>query len=124
MKALRNLEKSTGMPSSLIKDQGDVFVVARTDGLGKMRQRQVHHLEINSGQDEPLGAPRVGMNKAVEGEPFVALLHSNARSRPFAYPHPAQDRFQTDAMFVHRPHFDAGLGVLQVNQLDILTQFF
>lgn len=68
------------MPSSLIKDQGDVFVVARTDGLGEMRQRQVHHLEIDRGQDEPLGATSVGMDKAVEVEPFVALLDANTRT--------------------------------------------
>ena len=68
--------------------------------------------------------PECGCTKAVEVDPFVALLHANAWSRSFADPDLAQDRFEADAMFVHRPHFNTGLGMVSLDLLHIQAQFF
>ena len=65
MEALWNVHVGTGMPPGLIHDQGDLLLRAGTDGTCKLRQCQIHRLDVNSGQDQPLSAPRLGMHEAV-----------------------------------------------------------
>jgi hypothetical protein len=52
------------------------------------------------------------------------MLHRDVRTRAFAYPDPAQDRFEADAMLIGGPQFDAGLGKGLLQGIHLLGEVF
>ena len=123
MEALWNVHVGTGMPPGLIHDQSDLLLRARANGMCKLLQCQIHRLDVDSGQDQPLSAPRLRMHEAVEIHPFIPLLDVDRGTRSFAHPDAPQKRFEANTMFVHGPQFDGGLGMLCLDLLHILAQF-
>ena len=124
VEALWNVHVGTGMPPGLIHDQSDLLLRARANGTCKLRQCQIHRLDGDRGQDQPLSTPRLGMHEAVEIHPFIPLLDVDRGTRSFAHPNSPQKRFQANAMFIHGPHLDAGLGMLGLDLFHILARFF
>ena len=124
VEALWNVHVGTGMPPGLIHDQSDLLLGVRTDGMCKLRQCQIHHLDGDRGQDQPLSTPRLGVHEAVGIHPFIPLLDVDRWPRTFTYPDAPQKRFEANTMFVHGPQLDAGLGMLRLDLRDILAQFF
>jgi hypothetical protein len=74
METLWNVHVGTGMPPGLIHDQGDLLLEAGADGTCKLREYQIHHLDIDRWHDQPLSAPGLRMHEAVEIHPCIPLL--------------------------------------------------
>jgi hypothetical protein len=66
---------------------------------------------IESRQDEPEDAPRAGLGRREEPEPFVALIHFGEGALTPWRPHAPQDRLEPEASFVGAPDFNGGGGM-------------
>lgn len=66
---------------------------------------------IESRQDEPEDAPRAGVGRRKEPEPFVALIHFGKGALTLWRPYAAQDRLESEAGFVGAPDFNGGGGM-------------
>ena len=77
------------------------------------------------GKSSQLVCPR--MADATSGQdvhPFIALGHWGFHRRPLGSPDAAQDRFEADAMFIHGPRLDAGVGMLVLHQGYLVREVF
>ena len=73
--------------------------------LCKFNQESLHTSSVESQQDEPEGAPRSGVCRCIELEPFVALINFCQRALSNGRPHAAQDGLKAEAGFVCAPDF-------------------
>jgi hypothetical protein len=97
----------TNMPAGLIEDQDDLFVWPCTYCLREFPQRHSTGDHRDHRQQQPEGLTTRWTDKAVQIQPFVAMLDSDDRTLPFASPHASDDRLEANPMFVHSPLFYA-----------------
>lgn len=64
------------------------------------------------------------MHKGKHVHPFIALGHRGVDRRSLWGPDSSQDRLETNAVLIHGPEFDAGLGMLVLHQGHVLGKFF
>src|SRR5260221_1747095 len=66
-----------------------------------------------------MGVPCFRFYEAIDIEPLIALVHANERTMPSTCPDASDDRFQADAMLIHRPQLYLGvrMGLLDVANL-------
>ena len=110
--ALRQVESSTAVPAGTIQDQHDLFVWPCSYLLRKSGQGKGEDLNTDRGQQQPTRLPALWMNKGKDIHPFIALGHRGFHRRSLWSPDASQDRFETNPMLIHRPQFDAGLGMV------------
>ena len=120
----RKLQISTRMPASLIQDQQDVFVWPHPLFLGKGSQCQGKGHGRDGRHEQPIGLSALRLHKPLERPPLRALSDHGSHSGPFAGPDAAQDRFESDAVFILAPELNAGCGIRLLQRLDLLGQFF
>ena len=121
---LRKLEISTRVPASLIQDQEDVFVWPQPLFLGKSIQSKGKGRCVDRWHEQPTGLSALWFYKPVEIHPLIALADDGPHSGSLASPDAAQDRFETDAVLILTPQFQAGFGRRLPQRLDLLGQFF
>jgi hypothetical protein len=68
--------------------------------------------------------PALGMDKSKDIHPLIALSDWGFDGRSLWGPNPSKDRFEANAMLIHRPQFDDRLRVGVMYQGDLLGQFF
>lgn len=100
------------MPARLIELQHDALSGSGTDRLGKIGKNEFEHLLANSVGDVAHRLAGCRVDEPGHIEPFEAMMAKHDRPLADRRPHPARDRLQAKAMFVHRPDFDARTRIL------------
>ena len=60
----------------------------------------------------------------IQIHPLIARSHHRPHSGPLSGPDATQDRFETDAVFILTPEFNARLWIRLMQLLDLLREFF
>ena len=121
---LWELEPSTAVLSSTIKDQQDLFVWPCSHLLGKSCQGAGEGLNADRGQQQPTRLPALWTHKGQDVHPLIALGHGGFHCRSLGSPNSSQDRFEANPMLIHRPELNLRLRVLVLHQGYLFWQFF
>lgn len=121
---LRNLEISTLVPASLIQDQEQVFVWPHPLFLGESSQSEGKGRGIDRRHEQPTGLSALWLHKPIEIHPLIARSDHGPHSGPLSGPDAAQNRFETDAVLILAPEFNAGFWIRLMQRLDLLWEFF
>lgn len=124
MQPLRKLEISTLVPASLIQDQKQVFVRSYLLFLSESSQSEGKGRCIDRRYEQPTGLSALWFHKPIEIHPLIALPDHSSHSGPLSSPNAAQDRFETDAMLILAPEFNAGFWIGLMELLNLLWEFF
>src|SRR5215216_4842490 len=124
MQTLRYHNLITDMPASLIKHQNDLFVWPCTDRVSELLERHRVGRNRYRRQQQPEGLATRRAHEAIHVHPFVAMLNPHNRPLAFAPPHAPNDRFEPNAMLVHRPLFHLGIGMRAADGLQRVRKVF
>jgi hypothetical protein len=86
MDTIRNSKHLTAMPPGSISYQDDAPIRASTNSLCKLLQSNGENLDIDRGQQQPMGISRFRTCKTVHIEPFIALLYANEEDDALSAP--------------------------------------
>lgn len=64
------------------------------------------------------------MDKRIDVEPLVTMLHHHSRSLPIEDPDPAKDGFESNTMLIEGPQFDRRFRSGLLDLLERLREFF
>ncbi len=84
MDALGYYDLFARMPPGSIQHQQDALGGTGSDSLSKVRKRDGEHLRRYRGQQQPFGLAGSRLEKTVDIEPLVALMHADTWARPLA----------------------------------------
>jgi hypothetical protein len=101
-----------------------VFVWPQPLFLGECRQRAGKGRGRDRRHEQPAGPSAWWLHKPVELHPLRALADHGSHSAPLAGPDAAQDRFESDAVLILAPEFNAGCWIRLLQREDLLGQFF
>ena len=104
--ALRNHQIPGDMPARAVEHQDDVLVGTGADLGGERRQERAEQRGVDAIGDEPHDLARGGPHEAVQIKPLVAVMAVGGRTAATRRPDLAQDRFQSEAVFIERPDLD------------------
>lgn len=104
--AFRNLQIPGDMPARAVEHQDDVLVEAGANLGGERRQQRAEQRGVDAVGDEPHDLTRGWSDEAVQIKPLVAVMATGGRTAATRRPDLAQDRFQSEAVFVERPDLD------------------
>ena len=86
VKSFRDAERLAGMPAGAIEHQHNVFLFASSYSLGEMLQGQGKDVGIHGGQEQPLGVSGRRVDKGIDVEPLIAMLHDHGWTLPIEDP--------------------------------------
>ena len=124
MQPVRNLEISTRVPASLIQDQEQVFLWPHALFLGESREGEGKGRCIDRRHEQPTGLSALRLHKPIEIHPLIARSDHSPHPGPLAGPEAAQDRFETDTVFILTPELNSRLWIRLMQLLDLLWEFF
>ena len=103
MQSHRYTHLGAAMPTGPIEHEQNLFATSGAYRLGKLSQGEGERGYGHGREQQPPRAARGRLHKGVEVAPLIAVL--NNRPGPLApgTPHPAQDRFEPNAMLVRCP---------------------
>ena len=104
--ALRNFQILGDMPARAVEHQDDVLVEAGANLGGERRQERAEQRGVDAVGDEPHDLARGGPDEAVQIKPLIAVMATGDGAAAAWRPDLAQDRLQSEAVFVERPDFD------------------
>jgi len=104
--AFRNFQILGDMPARAVEHQDDVLVGAGARLGGERRQERAEQRGVDAIGDEPHDLARGGPDEAVQIKPLVAVMAAGGWTAATWRPDLAQDRFQSEAVFIERPDFD------------------
>jgi hypothetical protein len=94
------------MPARAVEHQNDALVGAGANLGGERRQERAEQRGIDAVGDEPHDLASGWPDEAVKIKPLVAVMTAGGRTAAARRPDLAQDRFQSEAVFVERPDLD------------------
>jgi hypothetical protein len=94
------------MPARAVEHQDDVLVHAGAHLGGERGQKRAEQGGVDAVGDEPYDLASGWSDKAVQIEPLVAVMAPGDGAAATRRPDLAQDRFQSEAVFIERPDFD------------------
>ena len=103
---LRNHQIFGDVPACAIWHQDDVLVTTGSNLSGERRQQCAEQGGVDAIGDEPHDLASSRSNKTVQIKPLVAVMSAGGRTASARRPDLAQDRLQSEAVFVERPDFD------------------
>ena len=106
------------MPARALAYQQDLRAVVRAHGVGELTQGDGEGRDGDGRQPPPHGAPRGRMHNSIPIAPLSARLDEGLRTAAAAAPDPSQERFESEAMFSHRPQLDPVLWIGGPKRLD------
>ena len=121
---LRNHQVTTLVPACLIHHQKQVLVWPDPLLFGEGGQGQRKGFSIDGRHEQPTAFSTRGFDKAIQVHPLIALSDHCPDAAAFACPDAAQDRFETNAVFILTPQFNLSLWILLSQVLDLLWEFF
>jgi hypothetical protein len=104
--AFRNLQIPGDMPACAVEYQDDVLVGTGADLGGERRQERAEQGGVDAVGDEPHDLAHGWSDEAVQIKPLVAVMAAGGWTASARRPDLAQDRFQSEAVFIERPDFD------------------
>src|SRR3954447_10870072 len=104
--AFRNFQILGDMPARAVEHQNDALVGAGARLGGERRQERAEQRGVDAIGDEPHDLARGGPDEAVQIEPLVAVMAAGGRAASPWRPDFAQDRFQSEAVFIECPDLD------------------
>ena len=112
------------MPARAVEHQDDVLVGTGANLGGERPQERAEQRSVDAAGDEPHDLARGGPDEAVQIEPLVSVMAAGGRTAAAWRPDLAQDRFQSEAVFIERPDFnrDRRVGALEFG--DASLEFF
>ncbi len=114
----------TLVPAGLVQNQQEVFIWAHSLLLGESSQSKGKGSSIDRRHEQPTGLSALWLHKPIQVHPLIARPDYSPHSGSFSGPDPAQDRFETDAMLVLAPEFNAGFWILLSQRSSLLWEFF
>lgn len=124
MESFRNAERLTGMPSSPVEHQQDLFLFTGSYGLSEVLQGQCKDLHVDGGQEQPLRLSGGWVDKGIDVEPLVALLNDSRWTLAVEHPDPTEDGLESDAMLIGAPEFDRSLWSSLLHLVESFGEFF
>ena len=112
------------VPAGVVDLDDGAPLLAGTDRLGKVGEDPLEIRFADVVRDVPHRAAGGRLDKAMNVEPFVAMVAERNRTLAFRRPHAARDRLQADPMLVHRPGFDRRARALSFLLSDGPLKFF
>src|SRR3954471_7485566 len=103
--AFRNHQIPGDVPARAVEYQDDVPVGTGADLGGERRQQCAEQGGVDAIGDEPHDLAGGGPDEAVQIEPLVAVMATGDGAASTWRPDLAQDRFQSEAVFIERPDF-------------------
>ena len=94
------------MPARAVEHQDDVLVEAGANFGGERPQERAEQRSVDAVGDEPHDLARGGPDEAVQIEPLVAVMDAGSWTAAAWRPDLAQDRLQSETVFIERPDFD------------------
>ena len=94
------------MPARAVEHQDDVLVEAGANFGGERRQERAEQSGVDAVGDEPHDLAGGWSDEAVQIKPLVAVMATGDGAAAAWRPDLAQDRLQSEAVFVERPDFD------------------
>lgn len=94
-----------------------VFLSESGESEGKSRSIDRRH-------EQPGGLSALWLDKPIEVHPLIAWSDHGSHSGSFAGPDQAQDWFETNAVLILAPEFNAGFWIRLLQRLDFLWEFF
>jgi len=91
------------VPASSIQHQQHDLVGTGSHFLGKGGQHLTKDIDAHARQQPPTGGPGLRLDKAIEVEPLIPMLHDGDWLAASPHPHPTPDRFEADPMLVKGP---------------------
>ena len=104
--AFRNLQILGDMPARAVEHQNDALVGAGARLGGERRQERAEQRGVDAVGDEPHDLARGWSDEAVQIKPLVSVMAAGGWTAATWRPDLAQDRFQSEAVFIERPDFD------------------
>ena len=106
LNAFRNHQILGDMPARAVEHQNDALVGAGAGLGGERRQERAEQRGVDAVGDEPHDLTGGRPDEAVQIEPLVAVMAAGGRAAPTWRPDFAQDRFQSEAVFIECPDLD------------------
>jgi hypothetical protein len=101
-----NLQIRGDVPASAVAHQDDALVGAGAARGGERRQERAEQRGVDAVGDEPHDLAGGRPDEAVKREPLGAVVAAGGGTAAARRPDLAQDRFQSEAVFVERPDFN------------------
>ena len=101
-----------------------MFVWSHSLFLGESAQSEGKGRGIDRRHEQPTGLSALWLDKPIEIDPLITRSDHSPHSGPLAGPDPAQDRFETNAMFILTPQLNARLWIRLMQLVDLLWKFF
>jgi hypothetical protein len=122
--ALRNLQIPGDVPARAVEHQDDALVGTGAGLGGERRQERPEQRGVDAVGDEPDHLTGRRPDEAVQVKPLVAVVAAGGRPASARRPDLAQDRFQSEAVFVERPDLDRDRRVGALEFADAGLEFF
>ncbi len=122
--AFRNHQILGDMPARAVEHQDDVLVEAGANLSGERPQERAEQRGVDAVGDEPHDLTRGRSDEAVQIKPLVAVMAAGGRTAATWRPDLAQDRFQSEAVFIERPDFDRDRRVGSLELADAGLELF
>ncbi len=90
----------------------------------KAERREGKGRGIDRRHEQPTGLSALWRNIPIEIHPLIAWSDHSPHPGALAGPDAAQDRFETDAVLILAPEFNAGFWIGLMQLLDLLWEFF
>ena len=110
--AIRHDEVFRPVPAGIVQLQHDALFGAGAGRFGKVGKDELEQFLSDGVGDVPHRPACRRLDEACHIEPFEPMVAECDRPLADRRPHAPHDRFQTDAMFIHRPDFNARAWVL------------
>lgn len=104
--AFRNFQIPGDMPARAVEHQDDVLVEAGANLSGERPQERAEQRSVDAVGDEPHDLARGGPDEAVQIKPLVSVMAAGGWTAAAWRPNLAQDRLQSETVFIERPDFD------------------
>jgi hypothetical protein len=124
MQSFWNHQISTLVPASLIQNQEQVLGWTHFVLLGESGESEGKSRGIDRRHEQPTGLSALWLDKSIEIYPLVAWSDQRSHSGSLSGPDPAQDWFETDAVFILAPEFNAGSWIRLTQCFNLLWEFF
>ena len=124
LNARRTDDGGAGVEARAIDEQDNPFGGSSLAESGKFVERGAESGVGDHRHEQPEGSSGRGMNEAVDIRPLIAVMNKDARTNPSLGPDPAQDRLETNTVFIHRPKFDTAGRRKGLKGVDILRERF
>src|SRR3954463_9191637 len=104
--ALRNHQILGDVPARAVEHPDDVLVGTGADLGSERRQERPEQGGVDAIGDEPHDLAGGWPDEAIQIEPLVSVMAAGGWTAATWRPDLAQDRFQSEAVFIERPDFD------------------